>query len=151
MFFVFRNSYVPYIYIYVMNILCMIHTYPYLVMVQLQHVIKTSWKDGIKIIIYIQHFVDKSFVHTQLIVQVLFQTIQFSISIRCYHSRPEWIWEWWQWKGTPYSPNLQHLFLVRKWTFSHLLATGFLQNMLKPTKPFRDNHSSQVEKVFFRY
>ena len=52
---------------------------------------------------------------------VLFQAIQFSIStqfssiwpidrtlIRCYHPRPEWTWEQWQWKGTRHSPKLQH-------------------------------------------
>ena len=27
--------------------------------------------------------------------------------IRCYHSGPEWIWERWQWRGTPHSPKLQ--------------------------------------------
>ena len=27
-------------------------------------------------------------------------------SIRCYPSRPEWTWEWWQWKGTLHSPKL---------------------------------------------
>ena len=63
------------------------------------------------------------FVYIQLIVQtVLFLTIQTSIRylfaltlnvkqfylthrwdpFRCYHSGPEWIWEWWQWKGTPH-------------------------------------------------
>ena len=52
---------------------------------------------------------------------VLIQTIQFSIAtqfssiwpvdrtpIRCYHSGPEWTWEWWQWRDTPHSPKLQH-------------------------------------------
>ena len=29
-------------------------------------------------------------------------------SIRCYHSGPEWTWEWWQWRATPYSPKLQY-------------------------------------------
>ena len=28
--------------------------------------------------------------------------------IRCYHSRPQWTWEKWQWKGTLHSPKLQH-------------------------------------------
>ena len=28
--------------------------------------------------------------------------------IRCYHSRPEWTWERWQWRSTPHSPKLQH-------------------------------------------
>ena len=28
--------------------------------------------------------------------------------IRCYHSKPEWTWEWWQWRGTLHSPKLQH-------------------------------------------
>ena len=69
----------------------------------------------------------QSFIYSQLNDEtVLFLTIQFSIShffalslfvkqfyltyrydpIRCHHS--EWSWEWWQWKGTPHSPKLQH-------------------------------------------
>ena len=48
---------------------------------------------------------------------VLFQVIQFSIitqfsSIwpidRCYHSRPEWTWEQWQWRGSLHFSKLQH-------------------------------------------
>ena len=52
---------------------------------------------------------------------VLFQAIQFCIItqfssiwpidralIRCYYSRPESTREWWQWRGTPHSPKLQH-------------------------------------------
>ena len=59
---------------------------------------------------------------------VLFQTILCSIShlfalsldvkqfylthtydpIRCNNSRPEWIWEQWQWRDTSYFLNLQH-------------------------------------------
>ena len=31
----------------------------------------------------------------------------------CYHTGPEWIWERWQWRGTPHSPKLQHY-----WNFS---------------------------------
>ena len=27
---------------------------------------------------------------------------------RCFHSKPEWTWEWWQWRGTPHSLKLQH-------------------------------------------
>ena len=57
------------------------------------------------------------FIYTHLKDQtVLFQTIQFSInhslslkdSIRCYHSRSEWTWEWWQWRGTMQYPKLQY-------------------------------------------
>ena len=33
---------------------------------------------------------------------------QFSFPIRCYHSGPQWTWEWWQWRGTLHSPKLQH-------------------------------------------
>ena len=48
---------------------------------------------------------------------VIFQTIQFSIStqflfylthrldIRCYHSRSEWTWKWWQWSISGASPS----------------------------------------------
>ena len=28
--------------------------------------------------------------------------------IRFKHSRLDWAWVWWQWRGTPYSPTLQH-------------------------------------------
>ena len=79
---------------------------------------------------------------------VLFQTIQFSLSmqikcqnnlisilfnistefssiwsvdrtlIRCYHSRPKRIWEWWQWSGTQFSPKLQH-----KWNLTIRLVS----------------------------
>ena len=61
----------------------------------------------------------QSFVYTQLSDQtVLFQTIQFSICtqlkcqtvlfdpIRCYHSGPEWTWDWW------HSPKLQYYWSV---------------------------------------
>ena len=61
-------------------------------------------------------------------ITVLFLTIQFSIShffvltlivkqfylthiqdpFKCYHSEPEWTWARWQWRSTPYSPNVQH-------------------------------------------
>ena len=27
---------------------------------------------------------------------------------RCYRSRPEWTWEWWQRRGTSHSPKFQH-------------------------------------------
>ena len=29
--------------------------------------------------------------------------------IRCYHSGSEKTWQWWPWRGTLYSPKLQHL------------------------------------------
>ena len=62
------------------------------------------------------------FVYTQLNVKtVLYQTIQFSVSIQlssispidralsgAITSGPEWTWEWWQWRGTPHSPKSQH-------------------------------------------
>ena len=69
-----------------------------------------------------------SHLFTQLNDQtVLFQTVQFNTShlfefslnvkqfyltnrqdpIMCYHSRPEWTWEWWQWIDTLHSPNFQ--------------------------------------------
>ena len=43
--------------------------------------------------------------------------------IKCYHSRPEWTWEQWQWRVTLHSPNLQDWRLtirclcVISWTF----------------------------------
>ena len=45
--------------------------------------------------------------------------------IRCYHSRPEWIWEQWQWRATPHSPKLQYYWsLTIKW-FSVIDRTLF--------------------------
>ena len=35
------------------------------------------------------------------------------ILIRCYHSRPEWTRERWQWKGTPHSSKPQHYQNIR--------------------------------------
>ena len=70
-----------------------------------------------------------SFVYTQLNgLTVLFLNIQFNIShslihsfnvklfylihrknpIRCYHFRPEWTLEQWQWRVTLHFPKLQH-------------------------------------------
>ena len=28
--------------------------------------------------------------------------------IRCYLSKLEWSWKWWQWRGTPHSPKIQY-------------------------------------------
>ena len=42
--------------------------------------------------------------------------------IRCYHSGPEWTWEWWQWMGTLHSPKLSHYWnLIR--LFSVIIRT----------------------------
>ena len=86
----------------------------------------------------------QSFVYTQLNDQTaLFQTIQFNIShsfalsldvkqfylihrldpIRCHHSRPEWTWEQWQWKGKAHSSNLQHYWSLIIRLFSVLSRT----------------------------
>ena len=86
----------------------------------------------------------QSFVCTLLNDQaVLFQTIQFSIShlfahsfnvkqfylthwldpIWCYHSRPEWTWEWWEWRNTPHSPKLQHYLILTIRLFSVISGT----------------------------
>ena len=66
------------------------------------------------------------------------QTIQFSISMplvlfnptRCYHSGPEWTWEQWRWRGTPYSLKLQHHWNLTIRLFSvisgHSLGGGIL-------------------------
>ena len=63
------------------------------------------------------------------------QTIQFSISMllvlfnpyigpsRCYQSGPEWTWEQWQWRGTPYSPKLQHCWNLTIRLFSVMSRT----------------------------
>ena len=49
--------------------------------------------------------------------------------IRCYHSGPEWIWEWWQQRSTPHSPKLQHYwnFNIRLLSvISRILVAGVL-------------------------
>ena len=81
----------------------------------------------------INNSIKQLFVYTHLNDQtVLFQTMQFSISllcldfkvhslnvkqfylihrqdpVRCYHSGLEWTWERWQWRGTQHFPKLQH-------------------------------------------
>ena len=37
------------------------------------------------------------------------------MTIRCYHSRPEWTWEQWQWRDTPHSLNLQGWSPANRW------------------------------------
>ena len=62
---------------------------------------------------------------------VLIQTIQFSVSmqlvlfnpIRCYHTGTEWTWEQWQWRGTLYSPKLQHHWSLTIRSFSVISRT----------------------------
>ena len=43
--------------------------------------------------------------------------------IRCYHSRPEWTWEQWQWRGTPHSQKLQHYWNLTIRLFSVISRT----------------------------
>ena len=43
--------------------------------------------------------------------------------IRCYHSKLECIWEQWQWRGTPYSPKLQHYWSLTIRLFSVISRT----------------------------
>ena len=92
------------------------------------HVNKDKW---FQVFLYITNNSVKhqSFVYKRLNVKtVLFLKIQFSRShlfalrvivkkfsliyiydpIRCYHSRLEWTREWWQRRGIPHSPKLQH-------------------------------------------
>ena len=47
---------------------------------------------------------------------------------RWYHSRPEWTWEWWQWRGTPHFSKLQHsdCFVLYP---RHILGVGILTPM----------------------
>ena len=37
---------------------------------------------------------------------------------RGYNSGTEWTWERWQWRGTPYSPKLQHYWNLSIWLLS---------------------------------
>ena len=44
-------------------------------------------------------------------IQIIFKQIYLTHRwdpIRYYHSRSEWTWEWWQWRGTPHSPVCQN-------------------------------------------
>ena len=43
--------------------------------------------------------------------------------IRCYHFRLEWTWEWWQWRGAPHSPKLQHYWILMIRLFSVICRT----------------------------
>ena len=78
------------------------------------------------------------------------KTIKFSISIlfisicliedpiRCYHSEPECTWEWWQWKGTPYSPKLQYY-----WSLNIRLLRVICRHMLVVSYP-----SAEMQSVY---
>ena len=48
--------------------------------------------------------------------------------ISCYHSGPEWSWEWWHWRGTLHSPKLQHHLTIRLFSviFRTLIGGGCL-------------------------
>ena len=66
----------------------------------------------------------QSFVYTQLNDQTVLFSVShlFALSLNvkqfyfthrydafmCYHSGPEWTWEWWQWRDTLHSLKLQH-------------------------------------------
>ena len=43
--------------------------------------------------------------------------------IRCYYSRPEWTWEWWQWRGILHSSKLQHYWSLTFRLFSVIQDT----------------------------
>ena len=43
--------------------------------------------------------------------------------IKCYHSGPEWTWEWWQWRGYPTFPKLQHYWNLTIKLFSVISRT----------------------------
>ena len=45
------------------------------------------------------------------------------LTIRCYHSGPEWTWERWQWSGTPHLPTLQHCWNLIIRLFSVIIRT----------------------------
>ena len=78
---------------------------------------------------------------------VLIQTIQFSISmqfylthrkspIRCYHSRPEWTWEQWQWRGALHSPKPQH-----HWNLTIRLFSVISGHSLGRSYPYAEKQS----------
>ena len=43
--------------------------------------------------------------------------------IRCYHSRPAWTWEWWQWRGALHSSKPQYHWIVTIILFSVISRT----------------------------
>ena len=51
-------------------------------------------------------------------------------TLMCYHYRPVWTWERWQWRGTLYSPKLQHYWNYTIRLFSviagHSLGRGLI-------------------------
>ena len=61
----------------------------------------TQSNDQIVLFLLIQFSKRHLFAHS-------FNVKQFYLNHRCYHSRPEWTWESWQWRGTPHDPKLQH-------------------------------------------
>ena len=83
------------------------------------------------------------------------------ILIRCNHSGPEWIWERWQWRGTPYSPKLQHCWNLTIRLFSvisrKLVGVGGLTHLqrsircilqLQPTG--QNMFLIRIWKIFFK-
>ena len=46
---------------------------------------------------------------------------------------PEWTWEWWQWRGTPHSPKLQHYWNLTIRLFS-VLSRTLVGGVLPPTE-----------------
>ena len=83
----------------------------------------------------VHRYINSSFfVHTVKLFQALLYNSYNSTSVICLHtlcsiwfidrnvssathSRSEWTWEQWQWKGTPHSPNLQSWNLTIKWFY----------------------------------
>ena len=122
----------------------------------------------------IQH---QSFVSTPLSDQtLLFQAIQFSLRhlfalslnvkqfyliyreepIRCNLSRPELIWERWQWKGTSHSPKLQHYWSLTIFFLSYpgnSLWVGLtpLQRCSQCIVQPQPTHNGALEKVKSHY
>ena len=45
--------------------------------------------------------------------------------VRCYHSKLEWTWEWWQWRGTLHYPKISHYWSLSIRLF-HIISGKFV-------------------------
>ena len=60
--------------------------------------------------------------------------------IRCYHSGPEWTWEWWQGRGTLHSPLRQHYWSLTIRLFCVIYRT--LDEEYNPSAEMYSAHST---------
>ena len=63
--------------------------------------------------------------------------------IRCYQSRLEWTWEWWQWRGTPHSPKLEHYwnFTIKLFSYPRHSSWGGVLPLWRDAVKVFNSHS----------